>query len=64
MIRTNQLFLEKIEEGLTVTVHWLGRGCSASLFLNKDLRLKQRAHIVDAFIADTHFYRFGAFIAG
>jgi hypothetical protein len=57
------LFLEEIEKCLAVTVFYPGRRRAASLFFHKDLRLEQRAKVIDAFIRDTHFHRFYALVA-
>jgi hypothetical protein len=58
-----QLFLEEIEEGLTMTVYHLGWGRSTSLLFDKNLGLEKGTHVVRAFVGHAHFYRFRAFIA-
>ena len=63
ILKKCRLFLEKIEEGLTVTVHYLGRRSATSLFFHQNLRLKKRTQIVDAFVRNPHFHGFGALIA-
>ena len=57
-----ELFLEEIEEGLTVAIHNLGSSAT-SLFFYQDLGLKKRTEIVHAFVGNTNLYLLCAFIA-
>jgi hypothetical protein len=59
-----RLFLEKVEEGLTMAVDYLGSSRAAPLLFHKDLRLKKGTEIVDAFVRHPHLDSFGAFVAG
>ena len=59
----HSLFLEEIQEGLTVAINNLGRGRgSTSLLFNKNFGLKKGTHIVRTFVGHAHFNRLDAFI--
>ncbi len=58
------LFLEQIEEGLTVAIHYFGRCGATSLLFNEHLGIKRRAEVVHAFVHDPDLDRLRTLVAG
>jgi hypothetical protein len=62
-VRVYRLFLEEIEEGLAMTVHYLRSSCAAANLFNKHLGLEERTDIINALIRHTRFDRLSALVA-